>query len=282
MALCAAICCRYLMLNGFHKSCINGNTSSDSNFPHKWDEWVQMLSEGDSCDWIASIQDSLYHENYYMYKDLTHLAEALYQMKDYGYCLQVSWMLVLFEEALNGKCEGLGYIYASKVFEATGMSEAATLIEEKIEAKVGDLQNSNLDGSNANIEPAEKWSPILSFLAYIEHFVERGLKTRSAKLLMFVKDKFNISDFATAVKLKYYLLAAEIEASFNRYESASMNLSHISASSEVKGGLQFWKKYISLYIDTKLGLGHVLQDIHNDLDNVKSIFEMILKRRSNK
>ena len=282
MALCASMCCKYLMLNGFHASCVSGESSSDSKFPHKWSEWAQTFVEDGPRDWIKCIQSELSHDEYYMYKDLISLADALYEMKDYGYGLKVCWLLVLFEEILSTRCEGLGYIYSSKIFQASGMFEVQRSVEEKIEAKLIELKEKNAQEIVVKSEKDEqKWSPILSFLAYIEHYTSMGLYSHSAKLLMFVKENFSVPDSAPGVQLEFYLLAAQVEASFNKYESASLNLSKIGEIGNVRGSPKFWKEYISLYVDVQLGLGQMSQQLHLDLENVKSILEMVSHKRSN-
>ena len=286
MALCATICCKYLMLKGFHASCVNGETSSGSSFPHKWSDWVQKFLEDGPRDWITCIQSELSYKKYYLYKDLICLADTLHDMKDHGYCIQVCWLLVLFEENLSSSCEDLGYIYASRIFQAAGMFESVRKIEVKIQEKLKSLQNLNLEELGSNMEMngisgTENWSPILSFLAYIEHFMSRGLYSQSAKLLIFAKDNFKIFDSAPAVKFKYYLLAAELEAAFNRFESASMNLGKISKIDKMKGSLKLWQKYISLYVDVKLGLDQLSEELHLELVNIKSILEMISSERPN-
>ena len=284
MALCATVCCKYLMLNGFHASCVSGKSTSDSSFPHKWSEWTEILVGDGPRDWITCIKDELSYEHSSVYEDLVILADALHEMKDYGYALQVCWLLVNFEETLSCRCEDLGYIYASRIFQASGMFEAVKSVEAKIEGKLEELKARYLQdlGSKAqNSDATHSWSPILSFLAYVEHFMSRGLHSRSATLLMYVKQKFSVQDSSPAVQLKFYLLSAKVEAAFNRFESASQNLAQIGSVGEVRGNLKFWKEYIPLFLDTKLGLGQMSHNLHVDLENVKSILEIVSHKRSN-
>ncbi|QDZ19152.1 hypothetical protein HOP50_02g16660 [Chloropicon primus] len=285
MAMCATACCKYLMLNGFHASCVRGNSTSESTFPHKWDEWVKTFLEEDAPrDWIVCVQEELLYKGSAIYKDLKSLADALFEMKDYGYGLKVSWLLVLVEEALGDECETLGYIYASKIFKAAGMPETVKTVEGLIERKLEELKNRNLPAADLiaqEDEGIQSWSPVLTFLAYVEHYMSRDMFSFAAKLLMFVKEKFNVADSATSVQLKFYLLAAKIEVSFNRFESAALNLAKVRDVGKVRGSLKFWKDYIALYIDVKLGQGQVSQQLHTDLENVRSILQMVSDNRSN-